>query len=76
MSASNVQSDLAAMDWHLDLAYDAPSKLPVAEPSMADPGVDDPVNDTGLGPRRGDLQLSDEFARLVRLICEGSGDFS
>jgi hypothetical protein len=55
----------------LDLADDAPSRL-----SMADPSIDDPVNDTGLAPRHGDLQLSDEFACLVRLICEGSGEFS
>ena len=39
-------------DWHLELAYDAPSTIAVADPS-----IDDPVNDTGLGPRRGDLQL-------------------
>jgi len=50
--------------------------LSVADPRMADPGIDDPVNDTGLGPRRGDLQLSDEFACFVRMICEGSGEFS
>jgi hypothetical protein len=60
----------------LDLVYDAPSRLSVVDPSMAAPGIDDPVNDTGLGPRRGDLQLSDEFACLVRIICEGSGEFS
>jgi hypothetical protein len=71
MSASNVQSALSTPDWHFDLAYDATSRL-----SVADPGIDDPVNDTGLGPQRGDLQLSDEFACLVRLICEGSGEFS
>jgi hypothetical protein len=71
MSASNVQSALSTPDWHFDLAYDRPAEL-----SVADPGIDDPVNDTGLGPRRGDLQLSDEFACLVRLICEGSGEFS
>jgi len=71
VSASNVQSALSTTDWHLDLAYDGPSRL-----SVADPSIDDPVNDTGLGPRRGDLQLSDEFACLVRLISEGSGEFS
>jgi hypothetical protein len=71
VSATNIQSALSTMDWHLDLAYDAPSRL-----SVADPSIDDPVNDTGLSPRRGDLQLSDEFACLVRLICEGSGEFS
>jgi hypothetical protein len=71
MSATNVQSALPRTDWHWNLAYDAPSRM-----SVADPSIDDPVNDTGLGPRRGDLQLSDEFACLVRLICEGSGGFS
>ena len=59
MSASNVQPALSTTDWHWDLAYDAPCRL-----AMASPGIDDPVNDTGLGPRRGDLQLSDEFACL------------
>ena len=58
-------------DWQFEVAYDAPSRLPVADPS-----IDDPVNDTGLGPRRGDLQLSDEFAGLIRLICEESEEFS
>ena len=71
MSASYVQPALSTTDWHLDLAYDAPSRL-----SVADPSIDDPVNDTGFGPRRGDLQLSDEFDCLVRLICKGSGEFS
>jgi len=71
MSASNVQPALSTTDWQLDLAYDAPSRL-----SVADSNIDDPVNDTGRGPRRGDLSLSDEFACLVRLICEGSGEFS
>ena len=76
MNATNVQSALSTTDWHLDLAYDAPSRSSVADPILAAPGIDDPVNDTGLEPRRGDLQLSDEFAFMVRLICEGSGDFS
>jgi hypothetical protein len=71
MSATNVQSASPKTAWHLDLAYDEPSRL-----SVAGPGIDDPVNDTGLGRRHGDLQLSDEFAGLVRLICEGSGEFS
>jgi hypothetical protein len=71
VSAGNVQPELSTTDWHLDLAYDALSRL-----SAADPNIDDPVNDTGLGPRRGDLQLSGEFARLVMLICEESGEFS
>jgi hypothetical protein len=71
VSASNVQSALSTTDWHWDLDYDTPSRL-----SVADPSIDDPVNDTGLGPRRGDLRLSDEFACLLSVICEGSGEFS
>lgn len=71
MSASTVQSALSTTDWHLEFAYDVPSRL-----SATDPSIDDPVNDTGIGPRRGDLQLSDEFACLIGLICEGSGEFS
>ena len=71
MSASNVQPALSTNNWQLDLAYDAPSRL-----SVVDSNIDDPVNDTGLGPRSGDLHLSDEFACLVRLICEESGEFS
>jgi hypothetical protein len=70
MSASNVQSVLSTPGRHFDLARDRQAEL-----SLADPGIDDPVNHTGLGPQRGDLQPSDEFARLVKVICEG-GEFS
>ena len=68
MSAS---SELYVADWQLDFAY---SERPTA--LWGDSNIDDPVNDTGIGPRCGDFQLSDEFACLVRLICEGSGEFS
>ena len=71
MSASNVQHAVSTPDWPLGLPYDEPSSL-----SVADSGIDDPVNDTGRGPLRGDLQLPDEFARLLSMICERSGDFS
>ena len=71
MSARTVQPALSASDWHLDLPNDARPRL-----SVADSGIDDPVNDTGLGPLRGDLQLSDEFACLLSVVCEGSGEFS
>jgi hypothetical protein len=70
VSATSVPA-LSTTDWHLDLAFDVQSRL-----SVADPSIDDPVNDTGLGPRRGDLQLSDEFARLVKVICEEGGEFA
>jgi len=45
VSTTNVQSALSTTDWHLDLAYDAPSRL-----SVADPSIDDAVNDTGARP--------------------------
>ena len=69
MTATNVQSALSKTHWHLDLTYDAPSRL-----SVADPSIDDPVSDTGRGPQRGDLQLSHEFVCLLSVICEGSGE--
>jgi hypothetical protein len=70
VSASNVQSATSNADWQLGFACDAPSTL-----SVADSGIDDPVNDTGLGSQGGDFQVYDEFARLVQVICEGSGEF-
>jgi hypothetical protein len=71
MSASNAQSLLSTADWQVGLSYSERSTS-----LQCDPNIDDPVNDTGLGPRRGDLQFSDEFACLVRVICEGSGEHS
>jgi hypothetical protein len=70
VSASKVQSAIAT-DWQLRFTCDAASTL-----SVADSGIDDPVNDTGCGPQCGDLQFSDGFARLVQMICEGNGEFS
>jgi hypothetical protein len=55
--SSNVRTALSRNDWHLDLVQDLPSQF-----LQGDPSIDDPVNDTGLGPRRGDLQVSGEFA--------------
>ena len=71
MSASNFQRALSRTDRHLDIAYAGSSRL-----SVADPSIDDPLNDTGLSSQRGDFHLSDEFACLVKVICEGSGEFS
>ena len=71
MSASNFQRALSRTDRYLDIAYAGPSRL-----SVADPSIDDPVNDTRISSQRGDFQLSDEFACLVKVICEGSGEFS
>ena len=61
--SSNVHTAFSRNDWHLDLVHDLPS------PSLQyDPSIDDPVNDTGLGPRCGDLQVSGAFARQLSLI--------
>ena len=50
--SSSVHTALSENDWHLDLVHDLRSQsLP------GDPSIDDPVNDTGLGLRCGDLQV-------------------
>jgi hypothetical protein len=52
--SSNVHTASPRNNWHPDL---------VASQSLqGDPGIGDPVNDTGLGPRHCDLQVSGEFA--------------
>ena len=56
--SSDVHTALSRNDQHLDLVPDLPSPSP-----RGDPSIEDPVNDTGLGPRLGDLQVSREFAR-------------
>jgi hypothetical protein len=54
----NVSSNvLSGNDWHLDLEHDFR-----IQSLQGDRSIDDPVNDTGLGPRCGDLHLSGEFA--------------
>ena len=53
----NIQTALFRNGLHLDVIYDLPSQF-----VPTDPGIDDPVNDTGLLPWHGDLQLSAEFA--------------
>jgi hypothetical protein len=51
--SSSVYSALSRNDWHPDLVHDFRSQC-----LQRDPSIDDPVNDTGLGPRYGDLQVS------------------
>jgi hypothetical protein len=51
--SSNIDTAWSRNDWHIDLVHDLPSQLP-----QGDSSIDDPVNDTGLGPRHGDLQVS------------------
>ena len=55
--SSNVHTAFSRNDWHLNLLHGLPSQSP-----QGDPSIDDPVNDTGLGPRHGDLQVSGEFS--------------
>jgi hypothetical protein len=55
--SSNVHTALSRNDWHLNRVHDLPSQS-----LQGDLSIDDPVNDTGLGPRNGDLQVSGEFA--------------
>jgi hypothetical protein len=55
--SSDVHTAWSRNDWRVDIVSDLPSQS-----SQGDPSIDDPVNDTGLGPRHGDLQISGEFA--------------
>ena len=61
--SSNVHTALSRNDWYLDLVHDLPSQC-----LQGDPNIDDPVNDTGLGRRCGDLQVLGKFARQLSLI--------
>lgn len=71
MSESVVQVESTNRDFNLDLNYNLRPT-----PPAIDPNIDDPVNDTGLGPHRGDLEMSDEFASLLRMILKQSGESS
>ena len=69
MSAKTFQFALSTTDWHLDFAYGFPSSL-----LECDPDVDDPVNDTGVGPRLGDLRLAEETACPLSVVFQGIGE--
>ena len=56
MSSSLIQDRLPEADLEPGLTY----YLPQISLDSA-PGIDDPVNDTGLGPHLGDLQISAEL---------------
>jgi hypothetical protein len=71
VSASIIQAELTRMDVNLEFT----DRLPRMRLD-GDPSIDDPVNDTRLAPRHGDLQISDEFACLLRMILKESGGFS
>jgi hypothetical protein len=71
VSGSVIQGELTRMDLKLKFTDGLPRTL-----LDSDPSIDDPVNDTGLAPHGGDLQMSDEFACLLRMILKESGEFS
>jgi hypothetical protein len=68
VSGTVIQAELIRTDLNLDSDTSPRTVL------YSDSGIDDPVNDTGLDPRCGDLQMPDEFACLVNLICMEHGD--
>jgi hypothetical protein len=69
VSASSVLAEATRMDLSMKYADRLARTILNGDPSM-----DDPVNDTGLAPHRGDLQMSEEFACMVNLICERHGE--
>jgi hypothetical protein len=63
------QSELARIELKQEFSYDLPST------TWVDSGIDDPVNDTGLGPHFGDFEVyNDEFGCLLRVILGESGE--
>ena len=54
--SSNVHTALSRNDWPLDLVYDLPSQS-----LQGDPSIDDPANDTGLGPRCDAFEVDGDF---------------
>jgi hypothetical protein len=69
VSASTVQVENKAV-WNMEFSYN----LRPTPPGI-DPNIDDPVNDTGLEPHRGDPQMSHEFACLLSVMCAQNGAF-
>jgi hypothetical protein len=61
--SSNVNTALSRNDRPHDLVHDLPSQS-----LQGDASIDDPVNDTGVGPLCGDFRVSSEFARSLSLI--------
>ncbi len=72
MTASIVQNELsgaARVDFDLEYVFDSRTAS-----MQMDPNIDDPVNDTGLGPYRSDFHVSEEFARMLSVICGEDGE--
>ena len=58
--SSNIHTALSRNDWQPNLVCDMPTQC-----LQDDPNIDDPVNDTGLGPRCGDFQVSSDCASIL-----------
>ena len=69
--SANVQPAWSTSDRHWGLPIDARPRL-----SVADPGIDDPVNHTGLGRLRRDLQLSDDRMATKRSLRRKRSDLA
>ena len=65
MSASAIEPELTGTQFKVKFTNNWPM---VMMPPDLGLNIDDPVNDTGVGPHRGDMQLSEEFACLPRMI--------
>jgi hypothetical protein len=65
------QAELPGTDLKPESSYESPVT------TWVDSGIDDPVNDTGLGPHCGDFEVyNGEFRRLLKVIVGESGESS
>jgi hypothetical protein len=71
VSRAAAQAELSRTDLKPQSSYESPVT------TVVDSGIDDPVNDTKLGPHCGDFEVySSEFRRLLTMILGESGEFS
>jgi hypothetical protein len=71
VSGVAAQAELPRTEPKPEFSYESPST------TSADSGIDDPANDTGLGPRCGDLEVyNGDFRHFLRVILGESGEFS
>ena len=69
MNESTAQAGLTRTDLSVNLSYES------SPPALDnDPNIGDPVNDSGRGPYRGDLQLGKNFICLVRNVLRNGGE--
>jgi len=68
---SIIQTAITNKTLRLELDYRQPSVR-----HEGDTNIEERMIDTGVVPLYDDPQVSDEFACMLRMICEGSGEFS